>query len=109
MQAMTRLSEHSEPRDDRRIERFRTATRSALGAIRLVDVSDFGCQFEVGALEEWRIGQFVEIDFGGNILARAIIRWCEPYRMGLEFSRALSNANVNAVVTGNSAITLRRL
>ena len=77
--------------------------------MRLVDISDFGCQFEGSALEEWRIGQFVEIDFGGNILARAMIRWCEPYRVGVEFSRALSNANVNAVVTGDPCVKLRRL
>ena len=83
--------------------------RSAATGLRLVDVSAFGCLFEGGALEDGRIGQFVEIDFGSNILTRAIIRWSEPNRMGMEFTRPLSAANVDAVLAATTRAKFRRL
>ena len=56
-----------------------------------------------------RIGQFVEIDFGSNILTRAIIRWAEPHRMGLEFTRPLASAQVDTVIETGTRVKLRRL
>jgi hypothetical protein len=109
MQTLARLSEQGPTRDSRRLERIRSAVRSAAAGLRLVDVSAFGCQFEGGALEDGRIGQFVEIDFGSNILTRAIIRWSEPHRMGLEFTRPLAGAQVDTVIETGTRVKLRRL
>jgi hypothetical protein len=109
MHTLARLSERGTTRDSRRLERIRTAMRSAAAGLRLVDISAFGCQFEGGALEDGRIGQFVEIDFGGDILTRAIIRWAEPNRMGLEFTRPLAGTHVDKVIETETRVKLRRL
>lgn len=109
MHTLARLSERGPTRDNRRLERIRAAVRSAAAGLRLVDVSAFGCQFEGGALEEGRIGQFVEIDFGSDILTRAIIRWSEPNRMGVEFTRPLAGAQVDTVIETGTRVKLRRL
>ncbi|WP_295528949.1 hypothetical protein [Novosphingobium sp. Chol11] len=109
MQTLARMSERGPTRDSRRLERIRAAIHSGAAGLRLVDVSAFGCQFEGGALEDGRVGQFVEIDFGSDIITRAIIRWSEPNRMGLEFTRPLAGAQVDKVVQTPTRVKLRRL
>lgn len=75
---------------------------------RILDISRYGCQIETNDLADGANGQFVEIDFG-TVVTRAIIRWADRARLGLEFTRPLGTAQVDILVNERAQVRLRRL
>lgn len=94
--------------DNRRVQRQR-AGDSAQGRVqRIFDISRYGCQIESNDLADGASGQFVEIDFG-SVVTRAIIRWSDRARLGVEFARPLGSRQVDALLAEPAPIKLRRL
>ena len=120
MRNLARMPKQDIEVDNRRVQRHRAGERQAAsnsapisgripGSIRRIfDISRYGCQIETGDLADGANGQFVEIDFG-TIVTRAIIRWSDRARLGLEFTRPLGSAQVDALLAEPAAIRLRRL
>jgi hypothetical protein len=112
MQTLARLPTREIEVDRRRIPRKRAdeaQTGRVPGSIRRIfDISRYGCQIEATDLADGANGQFVEIDFG-TLVARAIIRWSDQARLGLEFTRPLGSAQVDSLIAEASPIRLRRL
>lgn len=75
----------------------------------LADVSPYGCQIHSARSIDFRPGQFVEIDFGDDSPLRAIVRWSDAARLGLEFTRALAVARLDALLDTPGPVRLRRL
>lgn len=94
--------------DNRRVQRQR-AGKAATGRVqRIFDISRYGCQIESNDLADGASGQFVEIDFG-SVVTRAIIRWSDRARLGLEFARPLGSREVDSLLAEPAPIKLRRL
>lgn len=94
--------------DNRRVQR-RPAGNGTGGRVqRIFDISRYGCQIESHDLADGASGQFVEIDFG-TVVTRAIIRWSDRARLGLEFARPLGSREVDALLAEPAQIRLRRL
>lgn len=94
--------------DNRRVQRQR-AGETATGRVqRIFDISRYGCQIESNDLADGANGQFVEIDFG-SVVTRAIIRWSDRARLGLEFTRPLGSREVDTLLAEPAPIKLRRL
>ena len=116
MRNLARMPKQDIEVDNRRVQRHRAGERQNApisgripGSIqRIFDISRYGCQIETGDLADGANGQFVEIDFG-TIVTRAIIRWSDRARLGLEFTRPLGSAQVDALLAEPAAIRLRRL
>lgn len=94
--------------DNRRVQRQRTGESTAGRVQRIFDISRYGCQIESGDLADGASGQFVEIDFG-TVVTRAIIRWSDRARLGLEFARPLGSRQVDTLLSEPAPIRLRRL
>jgi hypothetical protein len=121
MQILARMPKQEADPDRRRVLRQHAGADQAgklAGALagsgasrapRIFDISRFGCQIEKGGLSDGANGQFVEIDFGGTLVTRAIIRWADHARLGLEFTRPLGSAQVEALLADPAPIRLRRL
>ncbi|WP_298195179.1 PilZ domain-containing protein [Novosphingobium sp.] len=94
--------------DNRRVQRMHAGETSANRAQRIYDISRYGCQIESNDLADGASGQFVEIDFG-SVVTRAIIRWSDRARLGVEFARPLGSREVDALLAESAPIRLRRL
>lgn len=94
--------------DNRRALRQRAADPDAGRGQCIFDISRYGCQVENSELADGASGQFVEIDFG-SIVTRAIIRWSDRARLGLEFVRPLGSREVDSLLAEPAPIRLRRL
>jgi hypothetical protein len=98
--------------DNRRVNRMRAGEQPhglMPGRVqRIFDISRYGCQIETNDLTDGANGQFVEIDFG-TVVTRAIIRWSDRARLGLEFARPLASKQVENLIAEPAPIRLRRL
>ena len=94
--------------DNRRVQRMQAGAASSGRVQRIFDISRYGCQIESGDLADGANGQFVEIDFG-SVVTRAIIRWSDRARLGLEFARPLGSREVDTLLAEPAPIRLRRL
>lgn len=94
--------------DHRRIQRERIGEDLQGRSQRIFDISRYGCQIESNDLSDGANGQFVEIDFGAHV-TRAIIRWADRARLGVEFTRPLGSVQVEALLARPAPIRLRRL
>lgn len=94
--------------DNRRVQRQRAGETTAGRVQRIFDISRYGCQIESNDLADGASGQFVEIDFG-TVVTRAIIRWSDHARLGLEFARPLGSRQVDTLLAEPAPIRLRRL
>ncbi len=94
--------------DNRRVQRQRGGDSTQGRVQRIFDISRYGCQIESNDLADGASGQFVEIDFGG-VVTRAIIRWSDRARLGVEFARPLGSRQVDALLAEPVPIRLRRL
>jgi hypothetical protein len=94
--------------DHRRVQRQRAGEGQAGRIQRIFDISRYGCQIESNDLADGANGQFVEIDFG-TVVTRAIIRWSDRARLGLEFTRPLGSGQVDTLLAEPAPIRLRRL
>jgi len=94
--------------DNRRVQRIRAGDTTASCVQRIYDISRYGCQIESSDLADGANGQFVEIDFG-SVVTRAIIRWSDRARLGVEFARPLGSREVDALLAEPAPICLRRL
>jgi hypothetical protein len=94
--------------DNRRVQRQRAGETAAGRVQRIFDISRYGCQIESNDFADGASGQFVEIDFG-SVVTRAIIRWSDRARLGLEFARPLGSREVDTLLAEPAPIRLRRL
>ena len=108
MQTLARMPSQDIEVENRRVQRQRAGEGQSGRIQRIFDISRFGCQIETGDLADGSNGQFVEIDFG-TVVTRAIIRWSDRARLGLEFARPLGSAQVDTLLTDPAPIRLRRL
>ncbi len=108
MQMPARMLTQDAAVDNRRVQRQRASENTAGRANRIFDISRYGCQIESNDLADGASGQFVEIDFG-TIVTRAIIRWSDRSRLGLEFARPLGSREVDTLLAEQAPIRLRRL
>jgi hypothetical protein len=112
MQNLARMPSQDIEVDHRRVQRQRVGGLQAelhRGRIqRIFDISRYGCQIESLDLADSANGQFVEIDFG-TVVTRAIIRWSDRTRLGVEFTRPLGSVQVATLLTEPAPIRLRRL
>lgn len=108
MQIPARMLSHDVAADNRRVHRMRAGDPLPGRMQRIFDISRYGCQIESSDLADGANGQFVEIDFG-TVVTRAIIRWSDRARLGLEFARPLGSREVDALLAEPSPIRLRRL
>ncbi|KPF87834.1 MAG: PilZ domain-containing protein [Sphingomonadales bacterium] len=99
---------HEDAVDNRRVRRQRAGENPAGRVQRIFDISRYGCQIESNDLADGASGQFVEIDFG-TVVTRAIIRWSDRARLGLEFARPLGSREVDTLLAEPAPIKLRRL
>jgi len=108
MQIPARMLSQDVAIDNRRVQRF-SAGETVHGRVqRIYDISRYGCQIESNDLADGASGQFVEIDFG-TVVTRAIIRWSDRARLGVEFARPLGSREVDALLAEPAPIRLRRL
>jgi hypothetical protein len=108
MPILARMPSQDNEVDNRRVPRKRAGEAQTGRIQRIFDISRYGCQIEANDLEDGANGQFVEIDFG-TVVTRAIIRWSDRARLGLEFTRPLGSAQVDSLMAEASPIRLRRL
>ncbi len=108
MHIPARMLSQEDAVDKRRVQRQRGGEKAAGRVQRIFDISRYGCQVESGELADGASGQFVEIDFG-IVVTRAIIRWSDRARLGLEFARPLGSRQVDTLLAEPAAIRLRRL
>jgi len=108
MQTLARMVSKDIKVDHRRVQRLLKAEQQAGQIQRIFDISRYGCQIESNDLADGSNGQFVEIDFG-TVVTRAIIRWSDRARLGLEFTRPLASAEVDTLLAEPAPIRLRRL
>lgn len=112
MRTLARMPKQDTEVDHRRVQRQRAGELQngrSPGSIRgIFDVSRYGCQIEANDLADGANGQFVEIDFG-TVVTRAIIRWSDRTRLGLEFTRPLGSVQVDSLLAEPTPIRLRRL
>lgn len=112
MQMPARMLPVDQVGESRRVQRMRAVDpqQGQLGGRvqRIFDISRYGCQIESNDLADGANGQFVEIDFG-TVVTRAIIRWSDRARLGLEFTRPLGSRQVDALLAEPAPIRLRRL
>lgn len=108
MHIPARMLTHEDAVDNRRVQRQRAGENPAGRVQRIFDISRYGCQIESNDLADGASGQFVEIDFG-SVVTRAIIRWSDRARLGLEFARPLGSREVDTLLTESAPIRLRRL
>lgn len=108
MHIPARMLSHEDAVDLRRVQRMRASEATAGRVQRIYDISRYGCQIESNDLVDGASGQFVEIDFG-SIVTRAIIRWSDRARLGVEFTKPLGSRDVDALLTQPAPIRLRRL
>lgn len=108
MQIPARMLTQDAAVDNRRVQRQRAGESPAGRVQRIFDISRYGCQIESNDLADGASGQFVEIDFG-TVITRAIIRWSDRARLGVEFARPLGSREVDALLTEPAPIRLRRL
>lgn len=94
--------------DNRRVQRMRAGDSAGNRVQRIYDISRYGCQIESNDLSDGANGQFLEIDFG-SVVTRAIIRWSDRARLGVEFARPLGSREVDALLAEPVPIRLRRL
>ncbi|MBY0392202.1 MAG: PilZ domain-containing protein [Novosphingobium sp.] len=108
MHIPARMLTHEDAVDNRRVRRQRAGENPAGRVQRIFDISRYGCQIESNDLADGASGQFVEIDFG-TVVTRAIIRWSDRARLGLEFARPLGSREVDTLLAEPAPIKLRRL
>jgi hypothetical protein len=108
MHIPARMLSREDAVDNRRVQRMRAADTAANRVQRIYDISRYGCQIESNDLADGASGQFVEIDFG-SVVTRAIIRWSDRARLGVEFARPLGSREVDALLAEPAPIRLRRL
>ena len=108
MQTLARMPSQEIEVDHRRVQRQRAGEGQAGRIQRIFDISRYGCQIESNDLADGANGQFVEIDFG-TVVTRAIIRWSDRARLGLEFTRPLGSGQVDTLLAEPAPIRLRRL
>jgi PilZ domain len=112
MQIPARMLSSDPAEDNRRVERMRTGEAQrgiAAGRVqRIFDISRYGCQIESNDFADGANGQFVEIDFG-TVVTRAIIRWSDRARLGVEFARPLGSRQLDTLLAEPAPIRLRRL
>lgn len=112
MQMPARMLSNDSVVDNRRVQRMRAGegqpSPSAGRVQRIFDISRYGCQIESNDMADGATGQFVEIDFG-TVVTRAIIRWSDRTRLGLEFARPLGSRQVDTLLAEPAPIRLRRL
>lgn len=108
MHIPARMLTHEHAVDNRRVQRQRAGENPAGRVQRIFDISRYGCQIESNDLADGASGQFVEIDFG-TVVTRAIIRWSDRARLGLEFARPLGSREVDTLLAEPAPIKLRRL
>jgi len=108
MQTLARMPSQDIEVDNRRVQRMRAGEVQPGRIQRIFDISRYGCQIESNDLADGANGQFVEIDFG-TVVTRAIIRWSDRARLGLEFTRPLGSAQVDTLLNEPAPIRLRRL
>lgn len=108
MQTLARMLTQEPVVDNRRVQRERAGEGQSGRIQRIFDISRFGCQIESNDLADGANGQFVEIDFG-TVVTRAIIRWSDRARLGLEFTRPLGSVQVETLLNEPAPIRLRRL
>ena len=108
MPILSRMSSPDNEVDHRRVPRQRLNDGPPGRSQRVFDISRYGCQIESNDLSDGASGQFIEIDFGSHI-TRAIIRWADRARLGVEFTRPLGSGQVEALMAEPAPIRLRRL
>jgi hypothetical protein len=108
MQNPVRMLSQDVAVENRRVQRMRADAFPAGRVQRIFDISRYGCQIESNDLADGANGQFVEIDFG-SVVTRAIIRWSDRARLGLEFARPLGSREVDTLLSEPAPIRLRRL
>jgi hypothetical protein len=108
MHIPARMLSREDAVDNRRVQRIRAGDTTASRVQRIYDISRYGCQIESSDLADGANGQFVEIDFG-SVVTRAIIRWSDRARLGVEFARPLGSREVDALLAEPAPICLRRL
>lgn len=113
MPTLQRLPATAPIPDRRRVARITTdqpqRDRPAGPLPTLVDISPFGCQIECTAIGTCRPWRFIEIDFGNDMVARAIVRWSDDNRFGAEFTRPLTTDDVDDVLGSAEPLTIREL
>ncbi|WP_421851011.1 PilZ domain-containing protein [Novosphingobium sp.] len=108
MHIPARMLSQEDAVDNRRVQRTRAGERAGNRVQRIYDISRYGCQIESNDLTDGANGQFLEIDFG-SVVTRAIIRWSDRARLGVEFARPLGSREVDALLAEPVPIRLRRL
>jgi hypothetical protein len=108
MHIPARMLTHEDAVDNRRVRRQRAGAHPDGRVQRIFDISRYGCQIESNDLADGASGQFIEIDFG-SVVTRAIIRWSDRARLGLEFARPLGSREVDTLLAEPAPIKLRRL
>ena len=109
MQIPARMLSQAHAVENRRVQRMSAGDAQLAGRVqRIFDISRYGCQIESNDLADGTNGQFVEIDFG-TVVTRAIIRWSDRTRVGLEFARPLGSRQVDTLLAEPAPIRLRRL
>ncbi len=108
MHIPARMLTQADTVENRRVQRTRAGNPATGRVQRIYDISRYGCQIESNDLADGANGQFVEIDFG-TVVTRAIIRWSDRARLGVEFARPLGSRQVDALLAEPVPIRLRRL
>lgn len=92
------------PRAPERRQHVRHEAAMPAGAepVRLVDLSTFGCCLKFAGPADYRPGQFIRLGFAGQEMIRAIVRWVEPRRIGAEFTGALGQDRIEAILSGEA-------
>jgi hypothetical protein len=108
MQIPARMLSQEDAVDNRRVQRMRAGDSVSGRVQRIYDISRYGCQIESNDLSDGANGQFLEIDFG-SVVTRAIIRWSDRARLGVEFARPLGSREVDVLLAEPGQIRLRRL
>lgn len=108
MHIPARMLSQEDAVDNRRVQRMRAGDSVSGRVQRIYDISRYGCQIESNDLSDGANGQFLEIDFG-SVVTRAIIRWSDRARLGVEFARPLGSREVDVLLAEPGQIRLRRL
>lgn len=82
--------------------RHEAAMPAGAEPVRLVDLSTFGCCLKFAGPADYRPGQFIRLGFAGQEMIRAIVRWVEPRRIGAEFTGALAQDRIEAILDGEA-------
>ncbi len=83
----------------RATRRYPVQSQAGAEPVRLVDLSLHGCCVGFARKVGYRPGQFIRLGFPGEREGvRAIVRWVEGSRIGVEFTHGLTSARMEAIL-----------